>query len=109
MSVATKKKSEIWEFFTKNGSDTCICNLCGKLYKTGGGTTNLKNHLLHKHPSCITRISKNKNKPTAITISAKKSKTVETEEIENEANSVDNDLFEIVSIYIKLFIKLHYI
>ncbi|XP_039302667.1 uncharacterized protein LOC105206684 isoform X4 [Solenopsis invicta] len=45
MSVATKKKSEIWEFFTKN---------------------------------------------------AKKSKIVETEEIENEANFVDNDSFKII-------------
>ncbi|XP_039308580.1 E3 SUMO-protein ligase ZBED1-like isoform X4 [Solenopsis invicta] len=63
MSVATKKKSEIWEFFTKNGSNTCICNLCGKVYKTGG---------------------------------AKKSKIVETEEIENEANFVDNDSFKII-------------
>lgn len=46
-------KSEVWNFFNKKGDGICACSLCGRTYKTGGGTTNLKNHLLHKHASCL--------------------------------------------------------
>ncbi|KAL1493953.1 hypothetical protein ABEB36_009632 [Hypothenemus hampei] len=57
MPKPTGKKSNVWKFFTVQGNNNCICNLCGRSYKTGGGTTNLKNHLIHKHPttklSCI--------------------------------------------------------
>lgn len=100
MSTKLKAKSDVWNFFTKKDSDSCMCNLCGKTYKTGGGTTNLKNHLTHKHPSCK-NTTKNKSLSTIITLPAKKSKksTVEMED-ENEANSVDfDDLFEVVSTY----------
>lgn len=106
MSSKSKTKSDVWGFFTKKDSDSCICNLCGKNYKTGGGTTNLKNHLVHKHPLCESR---NKNKPIStddLTIPAKKSKksTMEVEE-ENETNSVDlDDLFEIVRKYIASYL-----
>lgn len=52
-SAGTGKKSEIWKFFTRKGNGICQCNLCGKNYKTGGGTTNMKNHIKHKHPFSI--------------------------------------------------------
>ncbi|KAL1488535.1 hypothetical protein ABEB36_014999 [Hypothenemus hampei] len=52
-SIKKFKTSDVWDFFIKKGKDICQCNLCGKIYKTGGGTTNLKNHLARKHPSCL--------------------------------------------------------
>ncbi|XP_063931343.1 zinc finger BED domain-containing protein 4-like [Zophobas morio] len=44
------RKSQVWEFFTRCNNQNCKCNLCGRIYKTGGGTTNLNNHLIRKHP-----------------------------------------------------------
>lgn len=48
----SKEKSEVWNFFLRKGNNSASCKICGKQIKTGGGTTNLKNHLIHKHPSC---------------------------------------------------------
>lgn len=50
------KKSDVWDFFTKKtdtDKNNATCNLCGQNYKMGGGTTNLKNHLMHKHAPVI--------------------------------------------------------
>lgn len=52
---STKNKSEVWNFFSRKGNGMCICNLCSKAYKTGGGKTNLKNHLMHKHTLCFNK------------------------------------------------------
>lgn len=82
-----KTSSDVWEFFTKKGSGISICNLCGKNYKTGGGTTNLKNHLYHKHPSFRHELKSN------VTVSAAKKARIEDEE-GNEENSADNALFQ---------------
>lgn len=48
-NLKSKNKSEVWKYFSRKTNGLCICNLCSKTYKTGGGTTNLKNHLTHKH------------------------------------------------------------
>lgn len=50
MNNSSQKSSDVWNFF-KKGNNASQCNLCGKMYKTGGGTTNLKNHLKRKHSS----------------------------------------------------------
>lgn len=44
------KRSQVWDFFTKKDDCSASCSLCGQSYKMGGGTTNLRNHLIHKHP-----------------------------------------------------------
>lgn len=42
--------SSVWKFFTKKGNNKPVsCNLCGKMYKTCGNTTNLAAHLKTKH------------------------------------------------------------
>ncbi|CAK1597841.1 unnamed protein product [Parnassius mnemosyne] len=43
--------SSVWKFFKKedNNNDSASCNLCGKLYKTCGNTTNLATHLKNRH------------------------------------------------------------
>lgn len=54
----SSKKSEVWDYFTKRANNAAVCNLCGKIYKMGGGTTNLKNHLFHKHSSLSAKLQK---------------------------------------------------
>lgn len=49
-------KSDVWDYFSKKSNNTAACNLCGKMYKMGGGTTNLKNHLSHKHSTVLQKL-----------------------------------------------------
>ena len=43
--------SDVWKHFTKYDSQPkAMCSLCGKGIAYHGGTTNLRNHLLYKHP-----------------------------------------------------------
>lgn len=42
--------SDVWRYFDKINKIEAKCKLCLKTLKTGGGTTNLKNHLKMKHP-----------------------------------------------------------
>lgn len=45
------KKSIVWNYFTKNENDkSATCNLCKKIIKHFGGTTNLNQHLQRIHP-----------------------------------------------------------
>lgn len=47
---AIKQKSIVWKYFTKTGGHKFSqCNLCDKIIKTSGNTTNLKCHLRNKH------------------------------------------------------------
>lgn len=43
-------RSSVWRYFTKTEATKASCKLCSKTLKTGGGTSNLKQHLIHKHP-----------------------------------------------------------
>lgn len=43
-------KSAVWEHFEKEPNNCAKCRHCGVKIKTSGNTTNLKNHLEHKHP-----------------------------------------------------------
>ena len=40
-------KSDVWEFFIK----LALCKICNKEYAFHGGNSNLRNHLIHAHPS----------------------------------------------------------
>ena len=43
--------SDVWKHFTKyDDQPKAMCSLCGKRITYRGGTTNLINHLLYKHP-----------------------------------------------------------
>lgn len=42
-------KSAVWEHFEKEPNNCAKCRHCGVKIKTSGNTTNLKNHLEHKH------------------------------------------------------------
>lgn len=45
-----RNTSKVWNFYSKtNDFKVCECNLCGKLIKSSGNTTNLKGHLKSKH------------------------------------------------------------
>lgn len=100
MSKVTSKKSDVWSFFTTQGEgkQTCICNLCGRVYKTGGGTTNLKNHILHKHPSCFAKKSNcnnNNNNNTESSVTepprkVQKLKITKNNDVEQPADIVDD-------------------
>lgn len=62
------KKSDVWNFFKRKGNGICQCNLCGKCYRCGGGTTNLKNHLTHKHPGVAKDLNNNKSSNSSLSL-----------------------------------------
>jgi hypothetical protein len=45
----TGKKSIVWKYFVKVDCNTAKCNLCTRLVKFNGNTTNLRNHLTRSH------------------------------------------------------------
>lgn len=48
----SSKTSKVWLYFHRPIDGEAKCKLCvNKSYKTGGGTSNLRNHLRNKHPS----------------------------------------------------------
>lgn len=51
-------KSDTWYHFVKKGSSG-VCKYCHVEVKTCGNTTNLRNHLLRRHP-CIKSVSQRK-------------------------------------------------
>lgn len=38
-------KSKVWLFFEKPEHSEAKCKICKQIYKTGGGTSNFRNHL----------------------------------------------------------------
>ena len=45
------RSTDVWKHFTKSvGQPKAMCSLCGKVIAYRGGTTNLRNRLLYKHP-----------------------------------------------------------
>ncbi|KAL1489200.1 hypothetical protein ABEB36_014133 [Hypothenemus hampei] len=59
-----KTSSEVWNFFSKDAKNSklSLCRLCGKRYKNGGGTSNLRNHILRKHQNLqLSHLEKRQN------------------------------------------------
>lgn len=50
-------RSNIWKHFQKVTPNTAKCNLCAKVLKTSGNTTNLKTHLKQKHSSILQHLT----------------------------------------------------
>lgn len=46
-----EKRSIVWNYFKKIDQQQSKCNLCNKILKSCGGTTNLKEHLKRLHPT----------------------------------------------------------
>ena len=62
--IMSNKKSDIWLHFTK--SDThATCKYCHVIVKSSGNTTNLRNHVLRKHPNINTVSLKTKKSETS--------------------------------------------
>lgn len=53
-------RSNIWKRFQKVTPNTAKCNLCVKVLKTSGNTTNLKTHLKQKHSSILQHLTEEK-------------------------------------------------
>lgn len=51
MRPGSKKRSIVWNYFKKIDQQQSKCNLCNKILKSCGGTTNLKEHLKRLHPT----------------------------------------------------------
>ena len=49
-SYSRQVKSEVWEFFVKKDK-SALCKICNKEYAYHGRTSNLRDHLIHVHPS----------------------------------------------------------
>ena len=45
-----RRKSDVWEFFSKKDK-SALCKICNKEYAYHGGTSNLRDHLMCLHPS----------------------------------------------------------
>ena len=55
-NVFVKKRSAVWEFFKQvdnEGKKRVVCELCKASLAYCGGTTTIKTHLTHKHPSIL--------------------------------------------------------
>lgn len=48
-SKMSSLKSKYWTYYLKMPARQAQCNLCMQVIKTGGSTTNLRNHLKYKH------------------------------------------------------------
>lgn len=55
------KMSEVWKQFSKLTDREAKCNLCAKIVKSSGNTTNLKKHLATKHDSAENPTALQKN------------------------------------------------
>ncbi|XP_066602495.1 E3 SUMO-protein ligase ZBED1-like, partial [Prorops nasuta] len=44
------KGSPVWKYFKKINNHKARCQICSNIYKSGGNTTNLSQHLSRKHP-----------------------------------------------------------
>ncbi|CAG9830093.1 unnamed protein product [Diabrotica balteata] len=53
-------KSFVWNLFSKRSTNEAQCSICLKILKTGGGTTNLRQHLKNKHPKHLENKPKDK-------------------------------------------------
>ena len=42
-------RSDVWQYFTKEGSKNVICTLCSSKFAFHDGTSNLQNHLQRSH------------------------------------------------------------
>jgi hypothetical protein len=60
MKVWLLRESNIWKHFQKVTPNTAKCNMCSKILKTSGNTTNLKTHLKQKHYSILQHLSDEK-------------------------------------------------
>jgi len=60
-----RRTSLAWHFFSDLHDDShhARCNLCGGLYATGGGTSNLMEHLLRKHRQNYEDLMRNRGRP----------------------------------------------
>lgn len=54
-----QKRSDVWNYFTilTNEKEKAKCNLCSMMYSYKGTASNLKKHLLSKHPTVIVKPS----------------------------------------------------
>ncbi|KAJ8946653.1 hypothetical protein NQ314_008825, partial [Rhamnusium bicolor] len=51
MHSLKRKKSEIWNFFSVEDDNKAKCNICKSIFSYKTSVTNLKSHILRKHPS----------------------------------------------------------
>jgi hypothetical protein len=47
--IMAPPKSKCWQYFTKLSKETAQCNMCSKILKTSGNTSNLMCHVKQKH------------------------------------------------------------
>lgn len=62
--MSSKSKRIVWKYFIRTDTDG-KCKLCQMIVKTGGNTTNLKNHLKRKHET-LNQSDKENNKKQKI-------------------------------------------
>lgn len=73
---SSKNSSIVWTYFKKLDARSVSCNLCGKIYKSSGNTTNLATHLKSKHHHAYAQLSiKERTNKKAITNNAEENHT----------------------------------
>ncbi|XP_026745916.1 uncharacterized protein LOC113507243 isoform X3 [Trichoplusia ni] len=48
-TIDKRRKSALWNFFTKKDNHLATCNICQKDFSYKGTITNLRKHLIHRH------------------------------------------------------------
>uniref|UniRef100_A0A8D9EFA7 Zinc finger BED domain-containing protein 1 n=1 Tax=Cacopsylla melanoneura TaxID=428564 RepID=A0A8D9EFA7_9HEMI len=51
--MSRRNKSIVWDYFSKDNDGTVQCTICNAIYKNCGNTSNLRSHLLQKHPTDV--------------------------------------------------------
>ncbi|XP_059610800.1 uncharacterized protein LOC132257786 [Phlebotomus argentipes] len=83
-----KLLSNTWSFFKKIDEKTAQCNLCLKVVKTSGNTTNARNHLKIKH-----KLLEQETRPISIKIDID-DKSDKTRYIKDEQSQEDIEILE---------------
>lgn len=96
ISLTRKTQSAVWEYFTKCGINEAKCSLCSKTVKTGGGTSNLRQHIRSKHREYY-------NSTVSICIPGQK--IGQRKNCLNSIELLNSNLVDLKNIYINVYIK----
>lgn len=91
--------SVVWNFFKKIDRQNVSCNVCGKIYKTSGNTTNLSAHLKNKHHHAFLQLKNKKARSSEVNITPRTSSPVSstnsTITITNKPAEIENNFMEL--------------
>ncbi|KAG6460341.1 uncharacterized protein LOC115450108 isoform X1 [Manduca sexta] len=94
----SRKTSIAWKYFTDIGNDHAVCKICNEFFSYKTSVSNLKKHIIRKHPSVL----KNNSPSESSALIDHEYRTKGQTESNKDASSVDiqdsNDEYETIEI-----------